>query len=228
MSDMVYIYAIVEGKTEQEFINQVLAPYLQIKNIYLTPIQITKKGQKGGDVKFSRVINDVKSYIGQSHITAITTFVDYYGLKEWPGLSEINHSMGHTQIARLLNDRAKAEVLALYPNSQVKFIPYMAMYEFEALLFSDVNILALNLGVDENEVSKIVQTCTEPEQINNSRETAPSKRLNQLNIDGQFRKTTQGIAIAKAIGIDHIRQHCPLFNQWVDELECCASFGSIH
>jgi len=54
MNKFAEVVAIVEGPTEQIFMREVLAPYLATKNIFITPIIITKPGQKGGDVKFSR------------------------------------------------------------------------------------------------------------------------------------------------------------------------------
>jgi len=59
MSNCVEIVAIVEGKTEEIFIKNILQPHLANKNIFITPIIVSKPGQKGGDVKFSRVKNDI-------------------------------------------------------------------------------------------------------------------------------------------------------------------------
>lgn len=60
MSDYIEVIAIVEGKTEQVFVEQVLKPYLEEKMIFISATQASKPGQKGGDVKFSRVINDIR------------------------------------------------------------------------------------------------------------------------------------------------------------------------
>jgi hypothetical protein len=40
---------LVEGKTEEIFVNDLLRPYMAPKNIYLYPNQISKLGQKGND-----------------------------------------------------------------------------------------------------------------------------------------------------------------------------------
>ena len=55
MSSYVEVVVIVEGLTEKIFINDVLPPYLAVKNIFMTPIIISKPGQKGGDVRFARI-----------------------------------------------------------------------------------------------------------------------------------------------------------------------------
>lgn len=112
-------------------------------------------------------------------------------------------------------------IVEAYPNYQAerRFIPYFAMHEFEALLFSDVAVLGDSLSIKLEEVKKIIDECGSPEQINNKRETAPSKRLDTLKPKGSFRKTIEGITIAEKIGIDKMREHCPLFDAWLKTLE---------
>lgn len=65
MSKFIEVVAIVEGRTEQVFIERVLSPYLANKNIFMTATQITKPGQKGGDVKFSRAEKDISRFLKQ-------------------------------------------------------------------------------------------------------------------------------------------------------------------
>jgi hypothetical protein len=220
MSKYMDVVAIVEGRTEQIFVERVLAPYLGNKNIFIRATQISKPGQMGGDVKFSRAEKDIGSFLKQRPDTYVTQFFDYYGLKEWPNLDDIANQ-SHTEIADLLNNAAIEQISKKYGDYQAqrRFIPYMAMHEFEALLFSDEAILAEALEVDTEQVAAIIEACGEPEKINNSRETAPSKRLNQLKPSGKFKKTTEGISIAEQIGVEKMRQHCPLFNNWLSQLE---------
>lgn len=56
-----------------------------------------------------------------------------------------------------------------------------------------------------------------PELINNSPLTAPSKRLESAI--PSYDKVLSGNCIAMDIGLDKIRKECPLFNEWVKELE---------
>ena len=65
MSNFLEVVVLVEGQTEQKFVNDVLAPYMVVKGIYMTPIIISKKGQKGGDVKFQRVKTDICNHLKQ-------------------------------------------------------------------------------------------------------------------------------------------------------------------
>lgn len=220
MNNFIEVMAVVEGRTEQAFIERVLAPYLANKNIFIRATQISKPGQKGGDVKFNRAEKDIGRFLKQRPDIYVTQFFDYYGLKEWPSLADINNE-NHIEIAKKLNDAAAELISQNYGDLQPqrRFIPFMAMHEFEALLFSDEVILANALDIEVEKVIAITQACEEPEQINNSRETAPSKRLDNLKRNGKFRKTTEGISIAEQIGIDKIRQRCPLFDEWLSLLE---------
>lgn len=220
MNKYVEVMAIVEGRTEQTFIQRVLAPYLEKKNIFISATQISKSGDKGGDVKFSRVQRDIGNFLKLRKDIYVTVVVDYYGLKEWPNLDNVAKK-SHRDIARLLNESASQHVKQAFSQIQVdnRFIPYMTMHEFEALLFSDIQILADALEVEVKQVEEIIKECGEPEKINNSPETAPSKRLDKLKKHGKFRKTSEGIDIAEKIGIDTIRQSCPLFDDWLKRLE---------
>ena len=78
--------AIVEGATEEKFINGILAPYLGYRNIGMRATQVSKPDQKGGDVKFVKVRNDIIRHLKQREDTIVTLFLDYYGLAEWPGV----------------------------------------------------------------------------------------------------------------------------------------------
>jgi hypothetical protein len=56
-----------------------------------------------------------------------------------------------------------------------------------------------------------------PEEINDSKETAPSKRIEK--IVSNYAKITSGIPLAEDIGLKEIREKCLLFNDWIKWLE---------
>lgn len=219
MSDGAEVVVLVEGPTEQRFIKQVLAPYLALSKVYLTPIILDKPGQKGGDVKFSRARNDIGRHLKQRSDTWVSTMVDYYGIKpDWPGFEESKQQTVHSRKADVMNQATAEKVAALFPaqNPGTRFIPYVSMHETEALYFSDSECLAQNLGVQRNAIDAILEECGEPEKINDHVTTAPSKRLEQLS--NRFKKTTTGIAVAQQIGIPRIREACPIFDAWLTQM----------
>ncbi len=223
MSNCVEVVAIVEGKTEEIFIKDILQPHLAAMDVFITPIIVSKPGQKGGDVKFARVRNDVERYLKQRSDTYLTLLVDYYGIKsDWPGIGDAEGIPLPQDKADFVNQATKEKVVDYFGelDADRRFIPNIAMYEFEALLFSDPVVLADKLQIDKSKVDAILEECGEPEHIDNSPVTAPSKRLESLS--SRFRKTTTGIAVLKEIGLAAIREKCPIFNGWVTALESIA------
>lgn len=220
MSSYAEVVVLVEGQTEQRFVKKLLRPYLAERMVLLNAIILSKPGQKGGDVKFDRAKNDIEKHLKQRSDTYVTLLVDYYGIKsDWPGYTESKRQTTHTQKAAVMNAATAEEVQKLFPkrNPERRFIPYVSMHEIEALYFSDPDRLATTMGVDQQEIEAILNECGEPEKIDDGRETAPSKRLEDLS--RRFKKTTTGIAVAEKIGVDKMREKCPLFNCWIKQLE---------
>jgi len=221
MSNPIYIAVICEGKTEQIFVEKIIAPYLASRNIYITAFQITKPGQKGGDVKFTRLCNDLKNTFHQSHWKLITTFFDFYGLKgEWPGYSNaLAQQTPHDKSTALVTE-VQDKVETIFPNLHTRnhFLPYFAMHETEALYFSCPQTMADQLSASQTEIESILTDCSEPEAINHQRETSPSHRIGTLIGKKFTKKTTTGIAIAEAIGLQKMRDHCPIFNNWITHM----------
>ncbi|MDR2116131.1 MAG: DUF4276 family protein [Planctomycetaceae bacterium] len=225
MNNCVEIVVLVEGQTERIFVQKILSPYFVNKKIFLTPILLSKPGEKGGDVKFSRAQNDIGRHLKQRKDTWITLMVDYYGIEnEWPGFEKSKQQSTHTKKAEIINQGTMEQIQKLFPNQNVthRFIPYVSMHEIEALYFSDPVCLANKLNIKESKIISILAECGEPESINGNNETAPSKRLEKLF--HRFQKTSTGIAIAEAIGITTMRKECPLFNTWLEKIETLGKY----
>lgn len=221
MSNFIEVMVIVEGKTEEIFIKSLLQPYLAQKMVSMTPVQVSKPGQKGGDVRFERVKRDLEIFLKQRTDTYVTTLVDFYGVREWPGIDQIPANASPAEIAEIVNGATRNVVIELFAAQRAdrRFIPYMSIHEFEALLFSDTASLAAELGVAEEQVRAVLNECGAPEAINNNPATAPSKRLNGWSRSGKFLKTTTGIKVAHRIGIQKMRAQCPLFHAWLQHFE---------
>ena len=90
MNSFAAVTVIVEGPTEQRFIKDILAPYLGARNVFMTPIILSKSGQKGGDVRFVRARNDIARHLKQRQDAYVSLLVDYYGIgRDWPGLDAV-------------------------------------------------------------------------------------------------------------------------------------------
>ena len=102
-------------------------------------------------------------------------------------------------------------------------LPYVQVHEFEGLLFSDVTVFERIFSDPPiAELSSIRSAFDTPEDINDSSETAPSKRIGKL-IQG-YQETLHGPLLALEIGLDGMRRECPRFEAWLCRLE---SLGKV-
>ncbi len=215
------IIAVVEGQTEQTFIRDILAPRLANQRIYITAQLIGRPGHKGGIGPFPRASADILRLIKQDRQLFVTTMFDFYGMPTtWPGRSEANNlpfekRASHVEIA-IYKKIAQELGDDFQPN---RFIPYVQMHEYEALLFSMPS--AITRVMNSNSALSILEEIKDqfknPEAINDSPETAPSKRL--ARIFPKFRKPIHGVSIAKKIPFEILLDECSHFQCWIQRLE---------
>ena len=100
-----------------------------------------------------------------------------------------------------------------------RFIPYVAMHEFEALLFSDCDRFGQGIGRADlsQKFQEIRDQFASPEEIDDSPDTAPSARVAEL-VPG-YRKPLMGSLAALQVGLYSMRSACPNFRRWVETLE---------
>ncbi len=214
------INIVCEGQTEEAFINQVLIPYFAGKGIYLFARILGKPVHKGGRVNYARLSKDIRLLLNDKNAYC-SMFVDYYGLdSNFPGKKEVETLSCIAEKSKFLEN-----VLCKQLHNDIhediirnRFLPYFQMHEFEALLFSEPEVMATHIpNVSTEHFSKIVAQFETPEHINNSVQTAPSKRIEE-RFSG-YKKVLYGSTIASEIGLVRIRQKCNLFDQWIERLE---------
>jgi hypothetical protein len=98
------------------------------------------------------------------------------------------------------------------------FIPYVMIHEFESLLFSDCLAFAVSLGQPQlaDKFQEIRDQYDSPEEINDSLETHPSKRIQSLF--PTYQKPLHGPKVAQAIGIEMMLKECRNFRSWLEKL----------
>lgn len=210
---VIRVCIVCEGATEVEFVKLCLTPHL-LKydvNAYPTILQAASGRHRGGRVTVERLAHFISH---EYHATnRLTTLVDFYGFQ----------GAGDRTRQELEKDiLAAAEELTT--GFDPRFIrPYVQMHEFEGLLFSDVEKFQFVLDGWDSEVRNtlidIRSQFSTPEDINNSRDTAPSKRILKAFPEGSYNKTEHGPLIAEAIGLTMIRDQCPQFNDWMTMME---------
>ncbi|MGV7963724.1 DUF4276 family protein [Photorhabdus tasmaniensis] len=210
---MIRINVFVEGQTEETFVRDVLAPYFVAQQIYLTPILAqTSTSQKGGITSYGKVKYQITRLCRQDPGAFVTTLIDYYGLPtDFPDYNEQQDNAANERVVKL--EQAFANDIG-----QTNFIPNLLLHEFEALLFCQPEKFAdwLDVNAPISVLQTIKAQFDSPEDINNSPQTAPSKRI--LAIVPNYHKTLHGPLIAGDIGLDTIRSQCPHFNQWLNKL----------
>lgn len=69
------IYLLVEGQTEETFVNELLIPHYSRQGIYLTPIIVsTSPGHKGGVVSYAKIKPQINKLCKQDDNAYVTTF----------------------------------------------------------------------------------------------------------------------------------------------------------
>ena len=215
---MTRVHMICEGQTEETFANEILKPHFSARGVYLTASLI---GKRGGNFRFHRLHSDVRNYLRADKKITCTTFFDFYGLPpKFPGKSEADRKSSpaeksETLCAELVS-RLQEEI---GENAMRRFIPYVQMFEFEALLFSDPAGLAKGIGKPklQGRFCAIRREYESPEHINDSEHKAPSKRI-ESTVPG-YEKPTMGTLAALEITLQKMRAECILFDAWVGRLE---------
>ncbi len=229
MSNYAEVFIIVEGQAEQTFIREVLAPEMAVKGIFLQAALIGKPGHKGGNIRFERAIMDIGGFLKQRSNTYISTMFDYFRIEpSWPGMGELlqiingGEKLTAEEKGEKIEEATFTRIKELFPDHNVdeRFIPYIEMHEFEALLFSDTTVLANKISVEQSRIDRILTECGEPEEIDDGPDTTPSKRL--ISLCNGYRKVAMGKTISEEIGIPIIRDKCKHFDSWINRLEQLA------
>ena len=214
----------VEGQTEEQFVNEILAPHLSDCGFESVGVRLIgdarQHPRRGGIVPWRVARRGISHHLRRDPESAATTMVDYYGLPtRWPGRAAA--AVAAANKAGIIESALLADLTGKMGArfDPARFVPYIAMHEFEAMLFSDCRQFAR--GVSEPDLAPKFQAIRDsfatPEEIDDSPDTAPSKQIEKL-IPG-YRKPLSGTLAAQAIGLPRIRSECPHFSDWLDRLE---------
>lgn len=205
------VTVLCEGHAEYYFVQNVLDPYLPA-DVKAVPLPIS--GIAFGNVPFDMVKHAAEDeFTKSSSPDVVTTMVDLYELSGWPSMDA---QAEETAIQRV--HRIESEAKNAFGDD--RFVPYVQLFEYEALLFADPE--ELKNWIDPHAVDLLIDSLEagwEPETINSGRETAPSKRIIAFDPLYEFNKKTVGPNVAKAITIPKLRDKCPHFNEWISILQ---------
>lgn len=212
----VRLNVIVEGQTEQRFIEKILAEHLGHRQIVTTARAVeTSRGNKGGLTSYQKAKNDIQRWLKEDKNANVyfTTMFDLYALPtDFPGYDEAQ-SYPPYERTEILEQRLSEDI------ADRRFLPYIQLHEFEALIFAAPELLAYEYLGYESQIEQLRQIgeAQNPELINDGPTTAPSKRI--LRIIPAYKKAVGGIDVAAAIGVEKMRQRCRHFHKWLEKLE---------
>lgn len=216
---MTRVILVVEGQTEETFVNKVLTPALSMEGIYVTATRImtsqtaTQKF-KGGLVNFAHLERDVSKLLASDQRRYVGCMVDLYKLP--------NTAPGYEAAAEQNDAYAKARTLqnswtAHFANP--RFIPYVQLHEFEALLYANPDAALAVTGhtaLATKMHEALAQVGGNPELVNQTPAGAPSKRL--LAAFSGYEKVVHGVQIAQEVGLHVMREKCTHFAAWYAQL----------
>ena len=134
----------VEGQTEEGFVNNVLAPHLYAHNFSSVSARLMgnarQRDHRGGIRGWHTVRRDIVRHLQEDRNCIATTMVDYYGLPQhgpgaWPGRAQASE-IDFPDKAELVEESLLIDLQeAIGVDFDVhRFVPYLMMHEFEALL----------------------------------------------------------------------------------------------
>ncbi len=177
---------------------------------------------KGGVTNYSRVRREILRLLQDSSATIVTTMFDYYGLPD--DFPRFNEQTGNCyQKVEFLEQAIQADI------NDDRFIPYLQLHEFEALLFSEPQAIdRIMVGaLTSSRLQAVRNGFQSPEEINNDPTTCPSQRI--VGEYPEYEKVLHGQMISATIGMDTMLSQCSHFSQWINKImSVCNPPNSIN
>jgi hypothetical protein len=223
---MIRLHAVVEGQTEETFVNNVLAPELGPLGVVMDAHRVTTGRLKartfrGGLVKYGHLRKDLDLWMRQddNFESWFTTMIDLYALPDdFPDFGRCAQSRDPFRRVECLEAGFERDM------AHRRFIPYIQLHEFEALLFADPQKFEIAFPAAASKIDELfsIRECfSTPEHIDDGADTAPSKRI--LEIFADYKKTVAGPEISAQIGMATLRLECPHFDGWLRRIELAAA-----
>lgn len=223
MKKYIPLNVVAEGQAEREFAQSSLGAYFEPQGIIVDSrcvMTSRKKRKKGGLGNYMQAKNDIIRWIAEEkgRQPFFTTMFDLYALP--------NNFPRFEESLKITDPYKKVDFLenALYEDiGYHKFIPYIQLHEFEALLLANPDLLLIEYTDAGQQVEKLKQIVTKyddnPEKVNTGNNTAPSKRIISLIPEYEGNKVNVGSVLAGIEGIEVQMQRCKHFADWIEKIQ---------
>ena len=182
---MIRLHIVVEGQTEETFVNRVLSYHLGQYNISVDARQVETSRKhariyRGGFDRsrgYQRARRDLALWMqeDQNADAYFTTMFDLYALPtDFPDYDTSTRCATPYERVATLEQALEREV------GHPRFIAYIQLHEFEALLLTDPAMFDWEFLRNERAIQNLTQMAAlfdTPELINNDPGMAPSKRI---------------------------------------------------
>jgi hypothetical protein len=204
---MIRLHFLVEGPSEQRFVDQLIAAHLEPFEVFSTTSRLD------GVTTFEKLSRELRRFfLDRSSSARFTTMFDYYKLpRHFPGDSD---DLPRDPVERV----AALEMSFAASMDEWRLVPYIQVHEFEALLFTDISSLSSYHSEHRTairELELVRPRFPTPEHIDQKQ--PPSKRILE-KVPG-YDKPTAGAGTAIEIGLAKLRSECLHFNDWIGRLE---------
>lgn len=229
---MIDLTLLAEGKCELRFAKSPIAEHLGGRLVFVHPVAVltskdnrASKQYRGGVISYKQVKADLLRFAKRdAHKPEawLTTMIDLYRLPDdFPGYAHGKTIRDPHQRVDYLEQQFQNDIA--FP----RFIPYIELHEYEALLFAAPEALAEYYSEARfaGPVASLVQAAdgfANAELVNDGDDTAPSKRIIAVIPEYDREKATAGPQVALKIGLPRLRERCPHFDAWLARLEKLA------
>jgi hypothetical protein len=214
-----HLHILCEGQTEEILVRDVIARHFATAEVRITKSTFVTKRPAGGPAfrgglsNWGKLEPELRRLLNDSSTTVLTTLFDYYAFPpDAPGMADRPHGSPYERVRHVEAALAKAI-------DDRRFLPNLVLHEIEAWVLADCRRLGELMGDSgpASELERVVQLESGPELVNDSVNTAPSKRI--MRAYPQYIKTIDGPLVIANAGLDAIRQHCPHTDDWLRHIE---------
>ena len=226
------LYLTVEGQTEAAFASRVLTPHLA--ELQCLPLSSTFHGLASPS-SWSNSPRRASAHVwtcfgryadvAQGRSVVGRSFFDdgrsLFAPKRLSGICGRNGQATGREQANALQQSLATEV------GDTRFIPYLQVHEYEALVLVDPRRIASIYEVADAQIEALCQECSAyptPEQINDGQHSHPKYRIQQRVSD--YDENVAGPLLAEDIGLPTLRERCPHFGEWLTRLEQLDAGGA--
>ena len=224
---MIRLNMVVEGQTEEAFVHAVLEGPLAMRSVFVAVrcVETSRdkrrhKVYRGGLLDYQRAKGDLLRWLSEDRRgdARFTTMFDLYRLPEdFPGREQARRLKTPWERVEALESSFRQDI------NDPRFLPYIQLHEFEALLFVEPSKFDWEFIEHAGAIARLASISAKfasPEEINDTE--SPSKRIIKEIPEYEYQKSSAGPVIASKIGLPSLRQKCPHFHRWLGLLEALS------